>query len=209
MPAVENQYLIFAGQQAHGVLEQQQQEHQEQQEQQEQWEQQEQPHQDTPPPPLPLPSQQRATLLVNWWARRPEGVERATEEEVQQGKLAAARESLELSVEEKQCSRQRRIQFLALLLPRPTHPPLPSCAINQVDELLVQCGVALTGSGACDAVTIRHAGLTLFPLDEEQVDPAHPLHVMAAFLPAADLAGSSVSGSGSGSGSGSSSGERS
>ena len=113
------------------------------------------------------------------------------------------------------CCRCRRFSplFLALLLPRPTHPPLPSCAINQVDELLVQCGVALTGSGACDAVTIRHAGLTLFPLDEEQVDPAHPLHVMAAFLPAADLAGSSVSvsvsGSGSGSGSGSSSGERS
>ena len=141
MPAVENQYLIFAGQQAHGVLEQQQQEHQEQQEQQEQWEQQEQPHQDTPPPPLPLPSQQRATLLVNWWARRPEGVERATEEEVQQGKLAAARESLELSVEEKQCSRQRRIQFTSI-----DAPPL------QAGELLP---VSPAGGAAAAAAASR------------------------------------------------------
>lgn len=55
---------------------------------------------------------------------------------------------------------------------------------QQVDELLEQRGVRLCGEGAADALTIRHPGLTLFPLDDEAVDAAGPqLQVMAALLP--------------------------
>lgn len=59
-------------------------------------------------------------------------------------------------------------------------PSLPT----QVDELLEQCGVRLCGEGAADALTIRHPGLTLFPLDDESVDASGPqLQVMAALMP--------------------------
>ena len=41
----------------------------------------------------------------------------------------------------------------------------------------------LCGEGAAHAVTVRHPGLTLFPLDDESVDAAGPqLQVMAALL---------------------------
>lgn len=50
----------------------------------------------------------------------------------------------------------------------------------QVDALLEGAGVSLRGPHAVDALTIRHPGLTLLPLDEEQVDPAAGLQVMAA-----------------------------
>lgn len=54
---------------------------------------------------------------------------------------------------------------------------------KQVDELLEQRGVRLCGEGAADALTIRHPGLTLYPLDDECVDLAGPqLQVMAALL---------------------------
>lgn len=53
----------------------------------------------------------------------------------------------------------------------------------QVDELLEERGVRLCGNGAVDAVTIRHPGLTLFPLDDESMDAAGPqLQVMAALM---------------------------
>lgn len=53
----------------------------------------------------------------------------------------------------------------------------------QVDELLAQRGVRISGPGAADAVTIHHPGLALCPLDEASVDPAHPLQVLAALVP--------------------------
>jgi uncharacterized membrane protein YgcG len=84
-----------------------------------------------------------------------------------------------------------------------------------VDELLQELHICLGGADAVDAVTIAHPGLTLVPLDEEQVDPAQPLQVLAALVPTADMdsgsnggndSDSSESGSGSDSGSDSSSG---
>lgn len=76
-----------------------------------------------------------------------------------------------------------------LFLPSTHHPPsLPYSPplgppITQVDALLEEKGIRLVGVDAADAVMIQHLGLTLFPLDEEQVDPAHPLQVMAALGP--------------------------
>lgn len=72
----------------------------------------------------------------------------------------------------------------------PAHAPVPATSLalvqapthsthllaSQLDELLRgQPGLELAGPGAVDAVVVSHPGLTLVPLDEEAVDPAHPL----------------------------------
>ena len=95
-------------------------------------------------------------------------------------------------------------------VPHPSQKAPPCCCPlrptrllppTQVDELLQELQVCLSGADAVDAVTIVHPGLTLVPLDEEQVDPAHPLQVLAALVPTADMeSGSSSSSSESGSG---------
>ena len=94
------------------------------------------------------------------------------------------------------------------LPPAPPRPTPPRLTPPQVDELLHDLHICLSGADAVDAVTIAHPGLTLVPLDEEQVDPAHPPQVLAALVPTADL-GSGGSGSDSGSSSGSDSGSSS
>lgn len=77
--------LERSGKQAHGVLEsmaapqqQQQQRHQQQQGC---------GHQGRP-------VERRVTFLVNWWAQQPQGIKRATQEDVREGKLAPAADGL-------------------------------------------------------------------------------------------------------------------
>lgn len=94
-----------------------------------------------------------------------------------------------LRVQPRHAVHASRVRLHALLHAQ-THATWP---LPQVDELLEACGVRLTGAGAADAVVIRHPGLSLYPLDEEQVDPAHPLQVLAALLPTEEEESSSSS----------------
>ena len=126
---LRNQYCLFGGEQAHGVLEAMPQQAaagqaaagqaaagQEQQ--------QEQLVQQQPQQPPPQQQQQplqgrRATLLVNWWAQQPQSVGRATAEEVRQGKLAGAREGLEQEGSGGEgCSEPRRVELVSLQAPQ-------------------------------------------------------------------------------------------
>lgn len=80
----------------------------------------------------------------------------------------------------------------APFLSPPPFPDTPPRPFAQVDELLEAAGVRLCGEGAAHAVTVRHPGLTLFPLDDESVDAAGPqLQVMAALLAQEDEESSS------------------
>jgi hypothetical protein len=299
-----NQYCLFGGAQAHGVLEgmpvylgeeeeQQQQQSQEQPQQQSQeqpqQQSQEQQQQQSQEQPQQQPQgqqqrrlgqQRRVTFLVNWWARRPENVGRATPQDVAAGKLAAARAELamhppdtaggaaaaaleELSLggaaADASCRQReagqpplRRVDFVTVAAPRlepgdvlpvrlrpllavqqqrpflhlpwlialkagpfppvwlkparhqpSTHTPTRPPSLLQIDDLLQQRHVHVSGGGSstADAVLVSHPGLSLVPLDEAAVDPRTPLQVLAALLPTADLGSDSEDGGGGGSGS--------
>ncbi|KAL4441856.1 hypothetical protein ABPG77_003772 [Micractinium sp. CCAP 211/92] len=217
-----NQYCLFSGKQAHGVLESmaapQQQQHQQQQ-------QQGCGHQGRP-------VQRRVTFLVNWWAQQPQGIKRATREDVREGKLAPAADGLgcgphlstvDSSSHSSSCNAAAGDPSLASLsledAPQSTAagagsrqeaalgvvefvrieaPALAPGSVLPLDDLLrEQPGLELAGPGAVDALVVSHPGLTLVPLDEEAVDPTHPLQVLAALVPTHDLESGSSSDSGS------------
>ncbi|PRW61039.1 hypothetical protein C2E21_0196 [Chlorella sorokiniana] len=151
-----NQYCLFGGCQAHGVLEAMPQE----------------PGIEDQPP--------RIAFLVNWWATHPKSVLRATADDLAAGRVAPATDVLALDDTDtsSRASEPRRVQIVCL-----DAPALQEGELLPIDELLEQQGVRLSGEGAADALTIRHPGLTLFPLDDQCVDAAGPqLQVMAALM---------------------------
>ena len=52
----------------------------------------------------------------------------------------------------------------------------------QVDDLLEGCKVAITGSGAVDAVAIEHPGFALWPMADKESQESAGLEVTAAVL---------------------------
>eukprot|EP00887_Chlorella_sp_A99_P002788 scaffold6.g2788.t1 len=157
-----------------------------------------------------IPGGARATLLVNWWAAQPQGVECLLDADVASMRLspppavalAAASGSPEQATTRapddttsngsqpgSSGSGPGKAAAAAVPVAQMTVDAegLGEEGMLMVDDLLQQRGVALTGPDAVHAVLIRHRGLSLCPVDVEglleQGDQAPTLHVAAALVP--------------------------
>lgn len=100
-----NQYCLFGGCQAHGVLE------------------------EMPGEPGADQRPQRVVFLVNWWAAHPQAIARATPDDVAAGRLAPARQDLDIGSssgcgsggssggEEEEAAGARLVQFVGVEAP--------------------------------------------------------------------------------------------
>lgn len=166
--------------------------------------------------PGSIPAGARAAFLVNWWAAKPEGVQRMSDADVAAVRLspptplrpwscplaaatpaaaddaAAAEDGCAAGACACACVWGRHDGARAL--------PIADVAASAadlargggaalLDELLARRGVRLAGSGAVHAVLLAHPGLALLPVDvEAAAQGGGCLHAAAALLPLDALA---------------------